>query len=363
MLKQQLHERSQEDRRRPDLDHLLSDQIKWIVVHLKLQGMSDKDTAQIVGLEYNRPTLSRQTVKAIYKKYHETQGVSNQWSTQGRPFSLNEEDLKKLVKYFQKNPKNSVQEAKNTLNLPASRQTINRVLLHQGLKAYRAPKKFFISAKNVAKRLQFALDCRNLTLNYWKKVTFSDESGFTLYNANGRLLVRRTHKSYSQESLQIDGQSDTLLVWGIISWYGIGPLVRVDRLEEGKKTLNGERYLTILKRYLLRNYSDLASQKLVFQQDNAPPHRCDIVKSWIEGKDIKQITWPPQSPDMNIIEHIWNELKFRLRGRVYKDREKLWKDLQREWKLISRQFIRDLYDSLPRRIAALRDAQGNHTKY
>ena len=153
------------------------------------------------------------------------------------------------------------------------------------------------------------------------------------------------------------------MVWGIISYNGIGPLVRIDKIEEGERTLNGERYLTILKRYLLRNYSNLANQKLIFQQDNAPPHRYHEVQTWLREKEIVMMNWPPQSPDMSLIENVWNELKFRLRGKAYSNKEKLWKDLQREWKLISKEYIRGLYDSLPRRLQALKKSKGNHTIY
>jgi len=49
----------------------------------------------------------------------------------------------------------------------------------------------------------------------------------------------------------------------------VGPLVRVDQIEEGEETLNGARYLTILQRHLLQNYPKLKNQRLYFQQDNA----------------------------------------------------------------------------------------------
>jgi transposase len=153
------------------------------------------------------------------------------------------------------------------------------------------------------------------------------------------------------------------MVWGVISHKGVGPLVRIDSIEEGEATLNGERYLTILQRYLLRNYPTLKEQKLVFQQDNAPSHRYNRVASWIEEKEIEKLVWPPQSPDMSLIESVWNDMKFRLRGKVFTNKDQLWKALKREWRLISPSFIKDLYEGMPRRIGALLEAEGRHTKY
>jgi len=308
--------------------------------------------------------LSRQSVKTVWLKFQRTETIDNEWNKRGRPQILDEEDFEEIKTFFNKNPKKSVNEAINSLKLDASRATVNKAILSRGLKAYRAPKKFYISPINISKRLDFANQFECMTLNYWKKVIFSDESSFALYNSNGRTLVRRLqdHKFHTK-NVQMQGQSQTLMVWGIISFNGIGPLVRVDRIEEGEATLNGERYLTILKRYLLRNYTNLTLQKMIFQQDNAPAHRYHKVQSYLEDKKIKKINWPPQSPDMNLIESVWNELKFRLRGKVYRNKNKLWNDLQREWKLISKEYIRNLYYSLPQRIVKLKHVKGKHTKY
>ena len=357
-------ERAPIEELKTDSPHFLSEQIKWMIIHYKTKGHSNKQTACLVGKEYNRPSLSHQTVKTIWNKYLKTNGVDHQWSELGRPSVLGETDLERLEEYFKKNPKDSIEEARIALQIDCSRPTINKALLERGFRAYRAPKKFYISPINISKRLDFANQFECMTLNYWKKVIFSDESSFALYNSNGRTLVRRLqdHKFHTK-NVQMQGQSQTLMVWGIISFNGIGPLVRVDRIEEGEATLNGERYLTILKRYLLRNYTNLTLQKMIFQQDNAPAHRYHKVQSYLEDKKIKKINWPPQSPDMNLIESVWNELKFRLRGKVYRNKNKLWNDLQREWKLISKEYIRNLYYSLPQRIVKLKHAKGKHTKY
>lgn len=343
--------------------HLLSEQVKWMIVHYKNQGHSNKATAREVGRLYDRPTLSHQTIKAIWEKYLNTGDVQNEWSSEGRPYTLDQEDLEDLIEFFDNNPKKSVSEAKVTLSLEVSRQTINNALLDNGLKAYRAPKKFHISLQNVQKRLGFALQMERLTLNYWKRVLFSDESSFSLVCSNGRIQIKRTADEDYEEGIQQKSQSQTLMVWGIISYNGVGPLVRVDSIEEGESTLNGGRLLTILQRYLLRNYPTLKIEKLIFQQDNAPSHRYHKIDTWLAEKGIRKLEWPPQSPDMSLIEVIWNELKFRLRGMVFLNKNELWKKLKAEWMSIEVNFIRDLYEGMSRRISALKEVRGKHTKY
>ena len=183
-------------------------------------------------------------------------------------------------------------------------------------------------------------------------------------NLNGRLLIRRTtDQRFEEDYIQETGQTQSLMVWGAISLRGVGPFMRVDKIDEGETTLNGDRYLTLLQRCLLRNYPALKTQKAIFQHDNAPSHRYGRVLVWFEKKNVKKLDWPPQSPDMNIIENVWNEIKFKIRGETFDNKEQLWKRLKKEWKSISEELIFNLYESIPDRIAALRLAEGHHTKY
>ena len=130
------------------------------------------------------------------------------------------------------------------MNLKASRETLNRTILNKGLKAYRAPKKFYISPENIEKRFSFSLQRANKRLKYWKKVIFTDESSFQLMNANGRTLIRRfSNENFEESNFQLTSQGETLIIWGAISSEGVGPLARIDTIEENETTLNGSRYV------------------------------------------------------------------------------------------------------------------------
>ena len=73
--------------------------------------------------------------------------------------------------------------------------------------------------------------------------------------------------------------------------------------------------------------------------------------------------WPPQSPDLNVIEGLWGVLKEKIRQKNPKTKDELWADAQEGWNEILNKTITDLYDSLPRRVNEVLLRKGGNTKY
>ena len=74
--------------------------------------------------------------------------------------------------------------------------------------------------------------------------------------------------------------------------------------------------------------------------------------------------WPPHSPDMNIIEHVWATLKchVNMQNPQLKNLDELWEMVEWEWYHISDEEIAHLYDSIPCHIAVIK-ANGWYTEY
>jgi transposase len=102
-----------------------------------------------------------------------------------------------------------------------------------------------------------------------------------------------------------------------------------------------------------------------FQEDNARPHTSKVAKSFQAEKNLRTLSWPAQSPDLNPIENLWSEVKKKIR--TYKkppsNLSELDRYVKKAWKEIPKHTIENLVDSMPQRIQAVIAANGGLTKY
>ena len=104
---------------------------------------------------------------------------------------------------------------------------------------------------------------------------------------------------------------------------------------------------------------------MIFQHDNAPSHSANITTTFLEENNIQKLNWPPYSPDMNIIEHVWAVLKQKVRLQAHTTRQGLIREVQAIWDGDQeiRNLIGTLYDGMNRRVTALLLARGGYTRY
>ena len=56
-------------------------------------------------------------------------------------------------------------------------------------------------------------------------------------------------------------------------------------------------------------------RNLILQQDNARPHVARVCQDFLANNNIAPLAWPPYSPDLTPIEHMWDKLDRRVRKR------------------------------------------------
>jgi len=201
-------------------------------------------------------------------------------------------------------------------------------------------------------------------MKWWKRIIYSDESKFNLVGSDGKQYCRRrVGEEYLDRNVwkTVKHGGGSLMVWGCITWNGTGRLHRIQGI------MKADQFCRILDESLLGTIfdHDMDCSSVIFQQDNDPKHTSKLGKAWLRDHQIRTLPWPPSSPDMNIIEHVWDYVDHQVRHRKVFPRnlDELWTALQEEWANVDLQYIRRLYKSIPRRVAALHRVKGGYTKY
>ena len=325
----------------------MSSSLRNQAVGLSKAGTSCRKISNILGINYS-------TVYYILKKFKETVSTIN-ITRAGRPKSISlraSRHLKSIVKSNRRTGLRGITQLFNlSRDLPVSQKTVSRNIHNLGFHARRACKKPLISPKNRIKRLGYYKRHRLWTVNDWKNVVFSDESKFNLFHSDGRVKIwRQPHERYHPgcTTKTVQGFGGSLMFWGCITYQKLGPLIEV------QNTLNSNIYISTILEPFLRFWKIL--RRKVFMQDNAPCHTSKVVEAWFGLKKVKKLLWPPQSPDLNPIENVWEILFRRMRENKQQPRSlvELREGIKEEWRKFPIDIIQKLYQGLPGRVEELK---------
>ncbi|UYV75726.1 Transposase [Cordylochernes scorpioides] len=238
-----------------------------------------------------------------------------------------------------------------------STRTISRRLVANGLHSCRPLRRLPLTPPNRRQRLEWCR-ARSTWMTEWHRVVFSDESRFCLSSDSRRVRVWRRRGERSNPAAIVERptvRQRGIMFWGAIAYDSRSPLLRI------QGTMTAQRYVDDVLRPVTLPYLQGVPNAL-YQQDNARPHTARISQQALQ--DVQMLPWPPYSPDLSPIEHVWDIIGRRLHALPQpRSEDELWQMVEREWRAIPQDAIRTLIDSLPRRVAACIAVRGGPTFY
>ena len=335
----------------------ISNETIQTVTFLLERGFCGRKVAKKVG-------ISHTSVNNIRKRHAPELNVT----TGGCPEKLTPRDRRTLARIVTSGRADTATEASsilhNELKLSVDAQTCRRALRKEGLRSYVKRRKPGLTKRHIRARLEFAQRYSSWTVEDWHRVIFSDETKINRFGSDGREWVWSSQNEDLTDrtvrgTVKFGGGS--IMMWGCITYKGVGNACRI----EGN--MDSFLYTEILEGEFLQTVMDYSFEKenVIFQHDNDPKHTSRLATKWLKDSKIQVLNWPAQSPDLNPIENLWQELKRRLNGYAqWPDSiQELWERIEIEWERIPAEKCAQLIDSMPARIAAVLKAKGGHTKY
>ncbi|GFX30488.1 transposable element Tcb2 transposase [Trichonephila clavipes] len=137
------------------------------------------------------------------------------------------------------------------------------------------------------------------------------------------------------------------MVWGAIAYDSRSTLIVM------RGTLTGQHYVDdILQPHVGPFLNGLPGA--IFQQDNARPHTARVAQDFL--RHFQTLPWPARSPDLSLVEHVWDQLKRQIPScHSAHDLELAVQDLCAH---LPQDNIRCLINSMPDRVAACIAAGG-----
>jgi Transposase len=133
----------------------------------------------------------------------------------------------------------------NLVGLPISCWTVARRRSEKGMGSFIAAQKPGLRAENVAKRLVWANQYKDWTIDDWKRVIWSDESSIWIgVNLRRQWVIHpqeeRLNPKYVKKTFK--GEKVKVMVWACFTGERLGPLIVCD-----EESIGGDEYEDILR--------------------------------------------------------------------------------------------------------------------
>lgn len=294
--------------------------------------------------------VSKGAVQKTIERYSSTDSFKSRERC-GRPKITNLAEDRNIVITSKRNRKLTAPEITAHFNTNRSTKvsvdTVKRRLRNAGLFGRVAVKKPFLRKENMKKRLKWAHEHKNWSLEQWKNVLWTDESKFEIFGSKKRTYVRRKPGERMMNQCvvpKVKHGGGSVMVWGCFGNNKVGDLFKINGI------LRKEQYNSILIHHAVPSGLRLIGQNFIFQQDNDPKHTSKLCLNYLDQKSyqnvLKVMKWPAQSPDLNPIEKLWEELDRKVRIKCPTSESHMWELCQEAWNKIDSNILNKLINRM-----------------
>ena len=241
-----------------------------------------------------------------------------------------------------------------------STSTVRRRLRTYGLQNRRPYTGAILTRRHRMNRLPWAQQFIHCPRAEWRSTMFYYESRFNVSFADRRVRVwRRPGERYTNACVAQHNRygRGSIHVWDGFSYHHRTPL-HVFRVNVTADVYVNQKLRPIVVPFF-QNHPDVAT----FQHDNARPHTANVTRNFLAQQSFRVLDWPSSSPDMNPIEHAWNELNRKVRRHHINNVIDLEQTLVAEWHLMPQEFFQTLCNSMRSRCQVCIDVAGGHTRF
>ena len=164
-------------------------------------------------------------------------------------------------------------------------------------------------------RFDWSHDHFGWTIRTWRRVHWSDESRFFVEP------YRRSCKGLALTKHFISGQphfgNNCFCGWGVTIW-GCFPFDCKLDLYVLDGNLTGQKYRhNVLAPRVVPHFDNHAvADRPMFMDDNARPNKARSVQHFLQQDAVQTFPWPAMSPDMNLLEHVWDLLTVKVTNAI-----------------------------------------------
>lgn len=331
------------------------------------------------------------TVKLWVARFKRTGGVDAKRSTGRRPV-VTPEAAQRALDYLRDGSSSAVGVARRLHQegitpRQVHRRTVVRAAkkvaktLRLNLRAQTGKPQPELKPAHKAQRIAFAK--ANLHRD-WTRVMFTDRKKFIFAHPGSRVTPVTWTTGQANRRATTVSHPATFNVYAGLTPRGMTK-IHVVAGSTGHKTLHKNKKGQPAKNITASQYKEVVSNtflpegdrlfkgrgvlpKWVLQQDNDPTHKVAVVLARRRnrerlGKVEVLKNWPPNSPDLNLIENVWAYVNARVQSRRCETRADFEKAVQEELQAVPINYIEKLYKSMPARLSQVLKNEGERTKY